>query len=92
MSLIQVAIGVDHRDLDAVYEADRVDAHLAIVIAIIGPLHGRSAENPSRILKADAMPAEVCSVLGRIPRKPHRATLYRCRDVKSRRALHVTDP
>lgn len=71
MSLIQVAIGVDYRDLDAVHEADRVNAHLAIVEAVIGPLHGRSVENPRRILKGYAMPTDVSSVLGRIPCEPH---------------------
>jgi hypothetical protein len=71
VSLIQVAMGLDYRDLDAVHEADRVYAHLAVVEAVIGPLHGRSVENPHRIPKTDTVPTEVFRVLGRIPREPH---------------------
>jgi hypothetical protein len=69
MALIRIAVSVDHRNLDAGDETDRVDAHLAIVDAIVRPFHGGSVENPRRIQKGDAMPADVCSVLRRIPRE-----------------------
>jgi hypothetical protein len=66
MSLIRVAIGVDYRYLDAVH----VDAHFAVVKAVISPLYGWSVENPRRVLKGNTMPSDVCGVLGRIPREP----------------------
>jgi hypothetical protein len=75
MSLIWVAIGIDYRDLDAVHEADRIDMQFAVVEAVIGPLHGRSVEDPPCILESDTMPANVRGVLGRIPREPHPAFL-----------------
>ena len=71
MALIRIAVGVDRRDFDAVHEADRVDAHLAIVITIVGAFYGGSVENARRIPKSDAMPADVRGVFGRIPREPH---------------------
>ena len=94
MSFIQVAIGVDYRNLDAVHEADRVDAHLAISIAVIGPLDSWSVENPRRILKGDAVPADVFGVPGPIPREAHSGfirslCIYHCRDVNLGRAIEV---
>lgn len=71
MTLIRIAVGVDHSDLEAVDETDRVDPHLAIVVSIIDSLYGWSVEYPRCVLKSDPMPADVCGVFGRIPREPH---------------------
>ena len=46
MALVAVTIGIDHRDLDAVDEANCIDAHFAIVVTIVGPLD----VGPSNIL------------------------------------------
>jgi len=59
-ALIADTSGVDHPDLDAVDEANCIDAHFAIVVTIVGPLDGCSVENPRRILKGDPMPANIC--------------------------------
>ena len=70
MAVIWVAIGIDHRDLNTVDEADRVDAHLAICETIVGPFRGRSIEHPGRILKGDPMAADIAGVFRRIPGEP----------------------
>jgi hypothetical protein len=75
VTLIRVAVSVDHRDLDAVDETDRIDAHFAVVVTIIGPLDSWSVENPRRVFKGDSMPADVCGVLGGIPCEPHPRSL-----------------
>jgi hypothetical protein len=71
VALIAVTIGVDHRDLDAVDQADRVGAFLAIVETIVDPFDGRSVENPGRVLKGDPMSPDICGVFRRIACKPH---------------------
>jgi hypothetical protein len=71
VTLILVAVGVDHRNLKAVDEADRINPHLAIVETIVGSFDGWSVKNARRVLKGDPMPADVARVLRRIPREPH---------------------
>ena len=71
MTLISPTVGVDHRDLDAVAETNCVDAHLAIVVTIIGPFDRWSIKNPRRISKGDAMPAYIDRILRWIPREPN---------------------
>jgi hypothetical protein len=61
VALVAVTIGIDHRDLDAVDEANCMDAHFAIVVTIVGPLDGWSIENPRRVPKGDAMPADIAA-------------------------------
>jgi hypothetical protein len=61
VALIAVPIGVDHRDLDAVDQANCVGAFLAIVETIVDPLYGRSVENPCRVLKGDPMSADIAA-------------------------------
>ena len=39
-------------------EPDRVDARLAIVVTIVGPLHRWSVEDPRRVLKGNSVPAD----------------------------------
>ena len=52
MTLIRVAVGVDHRNLDAVGEVNCVGPHLAVLVTIVDPLHGWSIENARRVPKA----------------------------------------
>jgi len=66
VAFIRVAVSVDHRYLDAVDETDRIDAHFAVVVTIIGPLDSWSVENPRGVFKGDSMPVDVCDVLGGI--------------------------
>ena len=61
VTLISFTISVDHRDLDAVDEADCVDAHLAIVVTIVGSFDGGSVKNARRVLKGDPMPADIAA-------------------------------
>ena len=75
MALIAVTIGVDHRNLDAVDQANCVGAFLAVVETIVDPFYGRSVENPGRVLKGDPMSADICGVFRRMPCKPHLASL-----------------
>jgi hypothetical protein len=75
VALIWVAIRVDHRNLDAVDETDRIDAHLAIVVAIVGPFDRRSVENARRVLKGDPVRPDIAGVLRRIPGEPDRESL-----------------
>src|SRR5271170_2118014 len=63
VAFVRVAVGIDHRDLEAVGETDCVDPHLAIVVTVVGSFHGWSIENPRRILKGDPMPADICGIL-----------------------------
>jgi hypothetical protein len=65
--LIRVAVGVDHRNPDTVDETNRIDARLAIVIAIVGPLDRRSVENTRRIPKGDPVLADISGVFSPDP-------------------------
>jgi hypothetical protein len=71
VTLIWVAVSVDHRDLNAVGQTNRVDAHLAIFETIVGSLDSESVEDPRGVPKSDPMPADIGGVFHRIPREPH---------------------
>jgi hypothetical protein len=59
MSLIVVAIGIDHRYLDAVDHTDGVDPRLSIIEPIIVPLHGGTVKDAFRIVEGDSVPFSV---------------------------------
>jgi hypothetical protein len=71
VAFIAVTVTVDHRDLDAVDEANREDAHLAIILTIVGPFDGWSVKDARRVPKCDPMPADIDGILRWIPREPH---------------------
>jgi hypothetical protein len=71
VTLIRVAVGIDHRNLDAVDQANRLGPHLAILVTIVDPLHGWSIENARRVPKGDSMPADIGDVLRWIPGESH---------------------
>jgi len=71
VSLIGLAVTVDHRDLDAIHKSDSVDPHLAIFETIVGPFDRRSVEDSRRILKCNSMPTNVGEVLVGIPGESH---------------------
>jgi hypothetical protein len=52
VTLIRIAVGVDHRDLDAVDETNCVDAHLAILVTIVGPFDRRAVKMRAASRKA----------------------------------------
>jgi hypothetical protein len=71
MAFIIITVGVDHRDLKAVYQSDRVYSDFTIVEAIIFPFDGRTIEYPDRIWKGDCVSADIRKVLVRVPGELH---------------------
>jgi hypothetical protein len=69
--LIEFAISVDQRDLDAIHKSDSVDPHLAIVETIIWAFDCRSVEDSRGILKCYPMPTNVGEILVGIPGESH---------------------
>src|SRR5580692_7601603 len=53
--LVGIAIGKNHRDLDAIHNPDGVDPYLSVLEAIIRPLYGWPIEYPRSVLKRNAV-------------------------------------
>jgi hypothetical protein len=71
MSLVILAIGIDHGDLDTVYHSNRVDPNLAVPEPVVLPFDGRTIEYPGRISESDGVPADIRKVLVRVPGELH---------------------
>lgn len=78
MSHIVLAICVYNRDLDAIYEADGVDSHLAIVEPVINSLYRGTIKDTSSILKGDRVPSDIGLVLVWVPSKLRRNVFTSC--------------
>jgi hypothetical protein len=53
MSLVAIPVGVDHRDFQAVDEADGVDPDFAVIETVVHSLDGRPLENSLGVLEGD---------------------------------------
>jgi len=74
--LILPAVGVNHRNFQAVHHADRVYAPFALVEAVVGPLDGRALEDSRRIFESDSMQPEVEAILLFVPTIMHSVYLH----------------
>jgi hypothetical protein len=73
--IIIIKVGVYHRKLNAVNEADCIDPDLAVLETVVDPLDGRTIEDPSGIREGDPVLADVSEVLVWVPGEPHRRHL-----------------
>ena len=71
VTLILFSVGIYHRDLDAVYHADRINSDFTVVETIVFTFDGWTVENADRICKCDPVTSEIREVLGRIPNELH---------------------
>jgi hypothetical protein len=73
--LVGIAIGKNHRDLDAIHNPDGVDPYLSVLEAIIRPLYGWPIEYPRSVLKRNAVSTNISEVLAWVPSKSHASYL-----------------
>lgn len=71
-----IAVGVDHRDLNAVYQPDGVNARLPIIETVINSLHRRALEDKSGVLESQAVTPDIDAVLLRVPGEAHLNYIY----------------
>src|ERR1039457_347989 len=64
-------IGEDHRNLNAVYDANGIHANLAVLKAIVHSLKRGAFEDLHGILERDAVAGNVTSILLRVPSVVH---------------------
>jgi hypothetical protein len=76
VAFVFAPIGADHRDFDAIDEPNGVNASLAVLEAVVVPFNGWAVENPTCVVKADAVPLHVACVLPRVPSEVHIYVLY----------------
>jgi hypothetical protein len=62
-----VFIRVNHRNFQAIYQANRIDSAFAIVEAVINLLDRGPVEDTYSILKGNRMPHEIATVLLSVP-------------------------
>src|SRR5215471_18424991 len=59
VSCVVILIGIDHRDFQAIDEANGLHTDFAIVEMIIDPFYRRPLENAYRIFKGDTVTANI---------------------------------
>ena len=62
-----VFIRVNHRNLQAVHQANRIDSTLAVVETVVHFLNRRPVEDSYGIIEGDSMPDEIAAVLLSVP-------------------------
>ena len=68
---VVVFILVNHRNFQAVHQANRMDASLAVVEAVINFFHRWPIKNALRILESDPMPDEIAAIFLSVPTVAH---------------------
>jgi hypothetical protein len=66
-SFVIVPIGVNHRDFQAVHQANRINPNIAVVKPVIDPFNGQAVENTLCVLEGNATLGDVAAVLGCVP-------------------------
>ena len=64
---VVVFIRVNHRNFQAVHQANRIDSNFAVVETVINFFNRRPIENPPRILESDPMQDEIAAVFLSVP-------------------------
>src|ERR1039457_3425191 len=64
-------IGEDHRDFNALYDANGIQANLAVLTAIVHPLKRGAFEDLHGVFERDAVAGNVTSILLRVPGMAH---------------------
>jgi hypothetical protein len=73
-SFVFVFICVNHRNFQAIHQANRIDSNFAIVETVINSLHRRSIENPLRVFERDPVPDQIAAIFLPVPTVAH--TMY----------------
>jgi len=68
---VVVFILVNHRNFQAVHQANRIDANFAVVEAVIDFFYRWPIENALRILESDPMPDEIAAIFLSVPTVAH---------------------
>jgi len=75
-SFLIVPVRIDDGNFPAVYQADRVDSHLAVIETVVDLFNSRPLENPFCIVKGNSVLCDVSTVLLLVPTVPHRWYLH----------------
>src|ERR1035437_490187 len=71
-------IGEDHRDLNALYDANGIHANLAVLKEIVHPLKRGAFKDLHGVLERDAVAGNVTSILLRVPSAAHGTIFTLC--------------
>lgn len=75
-SFVFVFICVNHRNFQAIHQANRIDANFAVVETVIDFFYRWPIENALRILEGDPMPDEIAAIFLSVPTVAHIVYLH----------------
>jgi hypothetical protein len=87
-SFVVVFIRVNHRNFQAVHQANRIDSALAVVETVINPLNRRPVEDTCSIFKGNPMSDEIATVLLSVPTVSHFMYLHNV-NIRTQQPTHV---